>query len=102
MIEMKTKKDNVERTTLEEIAAQVATAPPHPATTVDEQVFSQEEALRQFTYVQRLTRAFLSVTWLVLIGYLIKTGVAWQDGVMVGLFLVVTYQLWNITPGDKK
>ena len=65
---------------------------------VPENTLSQEELLRQFHYVKRLTKGFISITWVVLISYFAKNGVAWLEWAVMALFLVVTVQLWNMGP----
>lgn len=65
---------------------------------VPETTLSQEELLRQFHSVKRLTKGFISVTWVVLISYFAKNGVAWVEWAVMALFLVVTVQLWNMGP----
>ena len=57
-----------------------------------------EERLAQFNYVKRMTKGFLILTWIVLIGYFKTQEFGVIEAGISGLFGLVTIQLWRITP----
>ena len=62
------------------------------------EAMSKDEILRQFYYVKRITKVFLTMTWMVLLGSFAKNGIALIEWMVIGLFLMITIQLWNIGP----
>lgn len=71
---------------------------PHTAAVVSEASISQEELLRQFQLVKRLTKGFLAMTWVVLMNYVSKNGIDFTEWLLIAIFLMVTVQLWSLGP----
>ena len=79
---------------------ETAKTPGTVETVPEVEALSKEELLRQFQYVKRMTKTFLVLTWIALIGYFMKNGMGLIEWAMAAVFLIVTVQLWTI--GVKK
>lgn len=58
----------------------------------------QQELLKQFEGVKRVTKAGLILTWVVFVCGEYSQGVTWMSGLKAILFLMITWQLWWIEP----